>query len=82
MKDIQSQPDIRKITIDKVGVKNVRYPIIVEDRANKTQNTVADLDIYVELPHSHRGTHMSRFIEVLNRFHKENFIKNLPEFLK
>ncbi|MCD4796276.1 MAG: GTP cyclohydrolase FolE2 [Candidatus Cloacimonetes bacterium] len=80
--DIQSQEDKRKITIDKVGVKKVRYPIIVEDRINGIQNTVADMDIFVELPHHHRGTHMSRFIEVLNRFHKENFIKKLPEFLE
>ncbi|MBN1949198.1 MAG: GTP cyclohydrolase I FolE2 [Candidatus Cloacimonetes bacterium] len=80
--DIQSQTDLRKITIDKVGVKNVRYPIIVEDRARGTQHTVADLDIYVQLPHDHRGTHMSRFLEVLNRFHQENFIPNLQEFLQ
>lgn len=79
--DIQSLKDHRKITIDKVGVKNVRYPILVEDRENGSQNTVADLDIYVELLHQHRGTHMSRFLEVLNHFHKENFIENLPEFL-
>ncbi|NQV17738.1 MAG: GTP cyclohydrolase I FolE2 [Armatimonadetes bacterium] len=79
--DIQSMEDERKITIDKVGVKNVRYPIIVADRINGTQSTVADLDIFVELPHNHRGTHMSRFIEVLNHFHKENFIDKLPEFL-
>ena len=80
--DIQSQEDKRKVTIDKVGVKNVRYPIIVEDRINGTQNTVADLNLFVELPHRHRGTHMSRFLEVLNHFHKENFIKKLPEFLQ
>ena len=79
--DIQSMQDERKITIDKVGVKNVRYPIIVADQINGTQSTVADLDIFVELPHNHRGTHMSRFIEVLNHFHKENFIDKLPEFL-
>lgn len=80
-RDLQSMPDNRNITIDKVGVKNIRYPIIVEDRANKIQNTVADLDIYVELPHDHRGTHMSRFIEVLNHFHQDNLIPRLPEFL-
>lgn len=80
--DIQSQTDERKITIDKVGVKNVRYPIIVEDRANKTQHTIADLDMFVELPHDHRGTHMSRFLEVLNHFHQENLIGNLPLFLQ
>jgi GTP cyclohydrolase IB len=79
--DIQSQKDRRNITIDKVGVKNIRYPIVVEDRANKTQATVAELDIYVELLHEHRGTHMSRFIEVLNQFHQENLIAKLPEFL-
>jgi len=81
-KDIQSLPDDRKITIDKVGVRNVRYPITVEDRSNGIQNTVADLDIFVELPHHHRGTHMSRFLEVLNKYHKETFIKNLPDFLE
>ena len=80
--DIQSQEDKRKVTIDKVGVKNVRYPIIVEDRTNGTQNTVADLNLFVELPHRHRGTHMSRFLEVLNNFHKENFINKLHEFLQ
>ena len=80
--DIQSLEDKRNITIDKVGVKNVRYPIIVEDRANKTQSTIADLDMFVELPHHHRGTHMSRFLEVLNNFHQETLIIKLPEFLQ
>jgi GTP cyclohydrolase IB len=80
--DIQSLEDKRNITIDKVGVKNVRYPIIVEDRANKTQHTIADLDLFVELPHNHRGTHMSRFLEVLNNFHQETLINKLPEFLQ
>ena len=64
--DVQSLEDKRKVTINKVGVKNVKYPIIVDDRDNKQQTTIADLDIYVELPHHHRGTHMSRFLEVLN----------------
>ena len=80
--DIQNQQDERHITIDKVGVKNVRYPIIVEDRANKIQHTIADLNMFVELPHHHRGTHMSRFLEVLNHFHQENLISNLPQFLQ
>ena len=80
--DIQSLKDKRNITIDKVGVKNIRYPIIVDDRSNGTQNTVADLNICVELPHHHRGTHMSRFIEVLNHFHKESLITNLEVFLQ
>jgi len=80
--DIQSLRDRRNISIDKVGVKNIRYPIIVDDRENGTQNTVADLNICVELPHDHRGTHMSRFIEVLNHFHTESLINNLQIFLQ
>lgn len=80
--DIQNLEDERNVMINKVGVKDVRYPIIVDDRENGTQNTIADLDIFVELPHNHRGTHMSRFLEVLNHFHKENFIGNLKEFLR
>ncbi len=80
-KDIQSQKDDRNIAIDRVGVKNVLYPIVVEDRDNSVQQTVADLDIYVNLPHEHRGTHMSRFIEILNRYHTGNFIVNLEAFL-
>ncbi len=80
--DIQSQQDERNITIDKVGVKNIQYPIVVEDRMKEIQHTVADLDIYVELPHTERGTHMSRFIEVLNRYHEDTFINNLEPFLE
>jgi len=79
--DIQSQSDSRKIAIDKVGVKGLRYPIVVEDRANGVQHTVADLDIYVELPHHLRGTHMSRFIEILHHYHQEALIGNLESFL-
>lgn len=79
--DIQAQVDERKISIDKVGVKNVRYPICVDDRANKVQHTVADLDIYVSLTHHHRGTHMSRFIEVLNKYHADNLVSNLEDFM-
>ena len=80
--DVQSLTDKRNVMINKVGVKNVTYPIIVDDRANDSQTTIANLDIFVELPHHHRGTHMSRFIEVLNHFHKENFINKLPDFLQ
>ncbi|MGB3938866.1 MAG: GTP cyclohydrolase FolE2 [Candidatus Cloacimonas acidaminovorans] len=79
--DIQSQADNRKITIDKVGVKGIRYPIVVQDREKGIQHSVADLNIYVELPHQRRGTHMSRFLEVLNRYHTEVYIDKLDAFL-
>jgi len=80
-KDIQNEKDNREIPIDKVGVKNIKFPIIVQDRKNETQHTVADIDIFVELPKEHRGTHMSRFLEVLNSYHKESLIDNLKPLL-
>jgi len=69
MKDIQSLRDHRRINIKKVGVKDISYPISVLDRANKVQRTVARVNMYVNLPHQFKGTHMSRFIEILNHFH-------------
>lgn len=79
--DVQNEDDDRRVTIDKVGVKGVKYPIIVEDRQNETQHTVADLDIFVELPHDHRGTHMSRFIEILNEFHERRLVSEIESFI-
>ena len=64
--DVQAETDPRKITIDRVGVSNVRYPVVVRD-AGESQHTVATLSLLVELPHHQRGTHMSRFLEVLDR---------------
>lgn len=69
MKDIQSELDYRRINIKKVGVKTISYPITVLDKARKCQHTVATVNMYVNLPHRFKGTHMSRFIEILNRFH-------------
>jgi len=65
MKDIQNQRDFRKIPIDKVGIKNIRYPITVPDRRQEVQHTVASINMYVDLPHNNKGTHMSRFVEIL-----------------
>lgn len=71
MIDIQSLKDTRNLDIDKVGVKGVTYPIILKDKRNGTQNTIAKINMSVNLPHNFKGTHMSRFLEVLNR-HKDN----------
>ena len=68
MKDVQSQRDHRKIDIKKVGIKGISYPINVLDRTNKTQATVATINMYVHLPHEFKGTHMSRFVEILNEY--------------
>jgi GTP cyclohydrolase I len=67
--DVQSQADDRNINIDKVGVKNIRYPITVMDREKQFQHTVATINMYVNLPRQFKGTHMSRFVEILNEFH-------------
>jgi GTP cyclohydrolase I len=71
MKDIQKLRDNRRINIRKVGVKTISYPITVLDREKKVQQTVATVNMYVNLPHRFKGTHMSRFVEILNRFHGE-----------
>lgn len=80
--DVQSQRDERKIPIDKVGVKGLRYPITVKDRTKAYQHTVGLFDLFVNLPHDFKGTHMSRFIEVLNEFHGEISMEKFPEILE
>ena len=70
MKDIQGGPDDRRINIRKVGVRNLSYPVIVLDKARRAQQTVAVVNMYVNLPHQFKGTHMSRFVEILHGFHE------------
>ena len=82
MIDVQNQPATRKIHIDRVGVKNLSYPITVLDRKNKIQHTIGSINMYVNLPHRFRGTHMSRFIEILNEHHHELHITTIREILK
>ena len=82
MKDIQSQLDHRRINIQKVGVKDITYPIMVLDKAKRLQRTVANFNMYVNLPHRFKGPHMSRFIEILNQFHGQFDIKNLRLILE
>lgn len=71
MKDIQNLYDDRRINIRKVGVKTISYPVTVLDKSRKLQKTVATVNMYVNLPHRFKGTHMSRFVEILNRFRGE-----------
>jgi GTP cyclohydrolase I len=66
MRDIQNERDYRRIPIDKVGIKNLRYPITVRDRRDGRQHTVATINMYVDLPDCYKGTHMSRFVELLH----------------
>jgi GTP cyclohydrolase I len=82
MIDIQNQKDTRNIDIQKVGVKGIKYPIVVLDRANGTQNVNATINIYVNLPHHFKGTHMSRFVEILNEFRGQINIKTFHKILQ
>lgn len=81
MIDIQNQTDHRNQEINKVGVKSIRYPIIVLDKAKGLQHTVASINMYVDLPHRFRGTHMSRFVEILNKYRGEIAIKTFSRIL-
>lgn len=80
--DVANQRDERGIAIDKVGVKRIRYPIAVLDRAHGAQHTVATCNMYVDLPHHFKGTHMSRFIEVLNQYRGEISVNNFMDILR
>ncbi len=82
MHDIQNSPDDRKIPIDQVGVKDLRYPIVILDRRHERQMTVANLTMSVNLPHHFKGTHMSRFIEVLSEHQGEVTMRTLPAILQ
>lgn len=82
MPDMQKERDTRNIAIDKVGVKDIRYPIVVMDKSKAEQHTVARINMYVDLPHHFKGTHMSRFIEILNLYHGEISIERLDTILE
>ncbi|MEO5345023.1 MAG: GTP cyclohydrolase FolE2 [Magnetococcus sp. YQC-9] len=82
LQDVQSQPDDRRLPIDRVGVKGIRYPIVVKDRSRGTQRTVASINMYVNLPHHFKGTHMSRFLEVLAEHDEAISVDSLPDLLQ
>ncbi len=82
MKDVQNLPPDQSIKIDKVGIKGLRYPIVVLDRKNQRQHTVAEVSMFVELPENFKGTHMSRFVEILNENWKDIQVKKIKKILK
>lgn len=81
LRDIQSEPDFRNLPINKVGVKDISYPVVVLDKNEGSQHTVAKINMYVNLPHHFRGTHMSRFVEILNRYRNGISTLNISEIL-
>lgn len=82
MDDVQSRLDERGIAIDRAGVSGLRYPIVVLDQKDGRQETIAQLSMSVSLPHHFKGTHMSRFIEVLNSHRGEVTMRTLPQILR
>ena len=79
--DKQSERDYRELRIDKVGVRGLRFPIVVKDKEHTVQNTVATIGMFVDLPKEFKGTHMSRFIEVLNAHGNVIHVENLTGIL-
>jgi GTP cyclohydrolase I len=82
LKDTQNEPDHRKIAIDRVGVKALRYPMQIRDKERAVQHTIATASLTVDLPHHFKGTHMSRFVEVLNEFGPELHVDNIHAILR
>ncbi|MDD2889377.1 MAG: GTP cyclohydrolase FolE2 [bacterium] len=82
-RDIHNEnPLVKGIGIDKVGIKNLKYPITAFDKKEKKQSTVATINMYVSLPKEFRGTHMSRFVEILNKYKDTIAIKNMKPMLE
>jgi len=79
--DIQSSPDERNIPIDKVGVRHVKYPLHIRNRKGGTQRTVGSFTLTVDLPREFKGTHMSRFVEVLAEHNHDLGPETIPDII-
>jgi len=79
--DVQNTPDTRRLPIDKVGIKDIRHPVRVKDRSQGEQHTIANFNMYVELPHNFKGTHMSRFVKILNDHDPEISVESFKHML-
>jgi len=77
LKDTQSEHDDRRLPIDRVGVRSLRFPLSIRDRDSTAQHTVATVSLAVDLPHQFKGTHMSRFVEVLHSHGSELTVSNI-----
>ena len=79
--DVQQSADTRQIAIDKVGIKDIRHPVRVRDRSGGEQHTIASFNMYVDLPKHFKGTHMSRFVNILNQHEREIKVKSFKNML-
>jgi len=80
--DVQSTPDARKLAIDKVGIKAIRHPMRIQERSGRAQHTIATFNMYVGLPHHFKGTHMSRFVEILSAHEREVTVDTFQVMLR
>ncbi|MGF1644125.1 MAG: GTP cyclohydrolase FolE2 [Thiotrichales bacterium] len=79
--DVQGFADSRQIPIDKVGIKSIRHPIRIGERGGAEHHTIAEFNMYVNLPHNFKGTHMSRFVEILNEHERELTVDSFKQML-
>lgn len=82
IEDVQSSPDLRSLDIDKVGIKSIKHPVLVKDKTGGAQHTIATFNMYVYLPHNFKGTHMSRFVEILNMNEREISVESFENILR
>ena len=80
--DVQSSEDTRHIAINRVGIKGIRHPVKVKDKSVGVQHTIAMFNMYVHLPHNFKGTHMSRFVEILNEHEREISVESFESILR
>ncbi|MGE0876093.1 MAG: GTP cyclohydrolase FolE2 [Burkholderiales bacterium] len=80
--DVQATKDTRKLAIDRVGIKAIRHPMRIQERAGGAQHTIANFDMYVGLPHQFKGTHMSRFVQILNAHEREITVQSFQVMLR
>ncbi|MCE5180622.1 MAG: GTP cyclohydrolase FolE2 [Betaproteobacteria bacterium] len=80
--DVQNYADSRQIAIDKVGIKSIRHPVKVADKSEGVQHTIAMFNMNVYLPHNFKGTHMSRFVEILNSYEREISVESFESMLR
>lgn len=79
--DVQQCADTRQIAINKVGIKDIRHPVIIRDRSGGDQHTIASFNMYVDLPKHFKGTHMSRFVNIINQHEREITVSSFKNML-
>jgi len=80
--DVQASPDSRKLAIDRVGIKSIRHPVRISERSGGVQHTIATFNMDVGLPHHFKGTHMSRFVEILEAHEREITVESFKAMLR